>query len=562
MAKAKNTKSPKRSVAAADWPPNAWPPNAWPPIAWALLALALLVRLPGLAWGLPDETHLFSWHPDEFEVAGRALQMANTGDLHPEFFNYGTFTLYLTALGIKVAQLFGAAETVTGAHVVARLGGLLAALGTMALMFPLARALGVSAAFAPLAAAFVALAPTHVQHSAYATVDVPVTFLATACLYFSARALGPRPGRSLLFAGVCAGLAAGTKYNVGIVLLAPWLAAAFRPGDGSGERAPAPTFDAAFVRRAVALAGAALGAFLLATPFALLDPSSFWRDVSYELFEHSREGHLNYFTDTGLGWIHHATHNFPYLVGIPLALLGAAGVVMLARRRRPVDLVLLAFGVTYFVGIGFSEVRFLRYTLPLVPVLALAATVAADHVRRRSALGGLALGGVALGWAALLTAQQLGPTLAPDPRRAAAEWLDANSRPGATLLLISEPWFYTPAVTPWNGGKRSRSRFEQNRDPSGRFQLGLLEDWDLDRLERAQAEFLVASEFEWREEERLGDPAATAFWAAVERNYEVAVTYPGMPATWRRLFGGFAPHDWLYPYAEVRVWRRITTETP
>ena len=63
--------------------------------------------------------------------------------------------------------------------------------------------------------------PLHAQHSHWLTVDVPATFWGTLSLLWSARlATGdPKPLRAALLAGLFAGLAAATKYNLALTLL-------------------------------------------------------------------------------------------------------------------------------------------------------------------------------------------------------------------------------------------------------------------------------------------------------------------------------------------------------
>jgi hypothetical protein len=513
-----------------------------------LVAGALLVRLPGLPWGLPDPTHFFSWHPDEFEIAGRAIRILNTGDLHPEFFNYGSVMLYLTALLAWPAKALGLVGTVTGTHVVGRLVAIACGALAVPVVRRIARRAGLDRAGALLAAGFVALAPGLVLHSAWATVDVPATFFAALALLFALRALDGAALRPFVLAGAMAGLAAGTKYNVGLVLVAPLVAAGLAPA--AGRR----------LRLVVASGGAALGAFLLSTPYALIDFAAFRRDLGYELFVHSREGHLDIFEGTGPGWTYHLLSNLPYALGVPLLLLALAGTGRMLARRRPADVVLLSFGLGYFALIGFSEVRFLRYVLPIVPVLAVAAAEAVATLRARSAPAAGVAAGVALTWCALLTAQQAAALLAPDPRRAAADWMMEHVPSGAIVALTHEPWFFTPPITPWNGGARSRSRFDADPAAPGGWRLGVIEDRDRGRLLSIAPEWVVRSEFEWREGERLRDPAAAAFRDALRHGWEPVARFEGLPRSRRWTFGGFAPHDWLYPFAEIRVWHRAEAE--
>src|SRR5207244_2053518 len=119
----------------------------------ALVILALALRLWGIGWSLPNQEHLFSYHPDE------GVNLVNG---------------VLAALG---RRLYG------------RVAGL-------------------------LGAAFYAVAPLAVVHAHFATVDVTATFFVTLALVISAR-LSDAPGgaraahlRAAAAAGLCCGLAA------------------------------------------------------------------------------------------------------------------------------------------------------------------------------------------------------------------------------------------------------------------------------------------------------------------------------------------------------------------
>ena len=60
---------------------------------------ALLWRLIGINWGLPNDLHAQSYHPDEPVNLLVAQQVdISKGDFEPGFYNYPT--LYLTALRV------------------------------------------------------------------------------------------------------------------------------------------------------------------------------------------------------------------------------------------------------------------------------------------------------------------------------------------------------------------------------------------------------------------------------------------------------------------------------
>jgi 4-amino-4-deoxy-L-arabinose transferase-like glycosyltransferase len=534
---------PSRAPAAGP----ARPKRRFPGAAVAVFTLAFALRIAGIRWGLPDATHFFSFHPDEFETAGRASRILNTGNWDPEFFNYGSLFLYVTTLLAWPLHALGVVKTVVGTHVLGRLVAAAAGAATAVVARSMARRIA-GPSFAALAGLFVALAPGHVLHSSFATVDALATLLAALSIDRALAARGSGRRRAFALAGAAAGLAAGTKYAAGLALAAP-LAAALLSADRAAARVR--------LARAGAAVAAAAVAFLVAVPYAAVTPEAFRRDVGFELIVHPREGHFDYFEGTGDGWTHHLTANLPYALGLPLLLLGVAGVLVLAARRRADDVVLLAFALPYFFGLGLSNVRFLRYTLPLVPVAAVAAAAVLERFRSadppRLALPRV-LGAVALGWAAMLAAIQIAGMLRPDPRTRAADWIRDRVPAGASIGLASIPWFATPPVTPWNGGERTRDRFAAQASP---WRFAPCERWNLAALEHARPDAFVMSEFDWREARRLGSPDAAAFLEAMERDYVLAARFEAIGPGARRLFGrAFAPHDWLYPFAEVRVWRR------
>jgi hypothetical protein len=125
--------------------------------------------------------------------------------------------------------------------------------------------------------------------------------------------------------------------------------------------------------------------------------------------------------------------------------------------------------------------------------------------------------------------------------------------------LVSDPWFYTPALYPEVGlgpwaplGARiaAMARSERPRvvrylppDPRER------RDWDIRLLEEVQPELVVFSSFEAYDAFRLKVPEALRFYEKLERDYRL-----------ERMVGGPASrvHDLAYVRPEVFVWVRKT----
>ncbi|MFA0778503.1 MAG: hypothetical protein PVTTEEND_002217, partial [Candidatus Fervidibacter sp.] len=464
----------------------------------ALTALATALRVYGLAWGLPDASKVHSYHPDEITVLAPTLAMnLFAGEMNPHFFNYGSLFLYavyfarliaegygwldLTPLlrALSQAGWLGVALSPTALHEFAKLHlfarGLTVACGvaTVWLVFFWARRVYGRGA-ATLAAFLLASFPLHVQHSHFATVDVPLALLTTLALYLAVTA--EDNGRRMAMASFVAGLATAVKYSVApalwLTLLLLW------------------TWRISFrlrLRRLVALTALMAAGFLLSCPYAVLDFPSFWRDFYWETFVHSRIGHGYVFANTGNGHWFHLSVNLPAAIGLPAlaaALLGGIAVALgaignpngLVRRTAVVTLV---FALAYFVPLGFAQVRFARYLMPLLPVAALWAgalwAMLAQRPGKLVAIGRwlwrMALIAVALFTflCGIATAHLFAP---PDPRDATAEWFRAFAEKwrtqtsermaGAEQLIVALhdlPWFYTPPICPLNGGKKTESAF-------------------------------------------------------------------------------------------------------
>jgi len=200
-----------------------------------LVVIALSLRLWGITWALPDERHILTYHPDEGVNLFSGVLEGGRARPHIDlqFYNYGGLYFYLwqgavaanRAYGfvqrpdpaqpsVLATQTFGA-MILTGRLMTAVMGAL-----TVWAIWAVGRRLfgdrtGITAGL------LYAIAPAAVVHAHYATVDVPATLFVTLALIYAARILELATWRNVALAGLFSGLAAATKYNCGLVLLAP-----------------------------------------------------------------------------------------------------------------------------------------------------------------------------------------------------------------------------------------------------------------------------------------------------------------------------------------------------
>ncbi len=509
-----------------------------------LFALALVVRFVGLSWGLPSAARWGSYHPDESvgQIVG-AVDSVLRGDLNPHFFNYPSLCVYATAAFTFVLQIAGFSTNVASPEypwplvrdiiLAGRLFSVLCGAATAVCVWGMAREAGLRRG-AILSGLLLALCPGLVQHSHFATVDVPATFFVSACLWATLRAVNnPTQTKPWIWAAILAGLATGTKYNAGLVIVAP-LVALFVARRGEDK----PTkwlFPATF--------GLALLAFLVSTPFALLSPREFWGDpyspaqmgLGFELLVHPRLGSGEIFEKTGLGWWYHLTFNLPFALTWPLLIAGIGGILLARKDRRQWPLI--AFALVYFLVIGASNVRFMRYTFFLVPPMLVWASLFVSRLKIPSFWAG-----VLAVFALTGTKDVLVPLVSVDPRDQAAAYIKTM---GAAPALITKPWFYTPPFQPQN----------LNVAVAGVKIVG----FDTSKID-PKTDTLIVSEFEVREALRLRPQGAEFdFLNEINRAYNGNNSWRAEKEFGARqeslLSRDFEPHDYLYTHPRTWVYR-------
>ena len=197
--------------------------------------------------------------------------------------------------------------------------------------------------------------------------------------------------------------------------------------------------------------GAGAMAFFLTMPYAFLDWPNFFRDVG-EQWQMSHRV-LDY------PYTRQYENTTPYLyyirqlglwgLGIPLALTAGAGLAFSLwvglRWGHRSDLLLLSFVVPIFILIGGQEVKFLRYLLPIIPLLVLMGARMLFWLKIKAIswhyYGPILVSGVitvVLGSSTLYAVAYDRIYTQPHPATEASSWISNNIPKGAVLL--KEHW--------------------------------------------------------------------------------------------------------------------------
>ena len=351
---------------------------------------------------------------------------ADASPWNPRWFPYGSFPLYLLK-GVQLVYSAWPGAELHDLRVAGRAISALADVGTVVLVYLLgSRLFGRREAL--LASVLLSLAVLHIQLSHFFAVDTILGLCSVASLYFLYGVAKEGRLRDSVLAGAFIGLGMATKVSQAPIYIAFVMAHLFFVLDLAGGRG-GPSVDIAG-RLRTALKGLVVGAvasllvLLVAQPYMLLDWGRFADQVreQSEMVRRIRDyPYTRQYIDTtpyiyqirqlatwGLGWPLGAVawagllyaslrgmrprYGLLYLAmgwGLPVAMLlfstnmlvafVAAGIALMAllatlpfrsAESRPAVL-LLSWITPYFLITGAFQVKFIRYLVPITPLLVL-----------------------------------------------------------------------------------------------------------------------------------------------------------------------------------------------
>jgi len=396
-----------------------------------IILLAFVIRIKGIWFGYPLATH-----PDEPRIVNTALQMLQTGDLNPHFFNYPTLIIYvqalLSAVTIFVLKIFAGMSAqeipVVWFHIVGRAYNVLLASASVFLVWDIGRKL-LSDTAGLAAAAFLAVAYLHVSNSYLITVDVSVALWTLLAVSMAAHIFTRGPAlRYYLWGGVFVGLAIGSKYTA-FVAMAPLLLAHFLSGGPARDQ-----------RLWLCLSIAPL-VFLLTTPFALLDMQNFIVALQYES-NHYRTGHPGFEAQGQMSFELYLRYLLSPGFGILPTLMSILGLLWMMVSKRREALLLLSAPLLLFLFVGQYKVFFPRNIVAVIPFLSIFSGVVFHIVYQQiRAYRGTDIASVITGfvlvvcvWSPTIDAFQHTQAVSlPDTRVISQNWAIKNLPPGSTV---------------------------------------------------------------------------------------------------------------------------------
>ena len=451
-----------------------------------LLLAALGLRLWGIWFGLP-----FVFHNDEgFEIV-RALQLGTGefdftrvtkgGYFYLLFVEYGLLFLVLFLTGVvDSAAEFGEyyIKDPSAFYLIGRATTAVIGTATVYLVYRLGK-LAYSSAAGLIGAAFLTFNILHAYLSHLTTVDVPMTFLSLAAIYFAVRMTTEQgTSRDYWWAALMAAFATATKAPAILVLVPLLVAHVYYVRNHGGA------FGQYFLSKHLWQAAVIfLGVYAVMTPGIIV---YFDHVVLSALGKFSGAGVIDMAADLeeeGLDErsMRANTSLFVYYFDVivdsmtwPVFLLCTGGLLYAAWKRRPADIMLVVFAVVVYVVMSSATDEhqfFPRYILPALPVMALlGGRLVADVQERvttgpRGAMLAPALVAVLVAMPALQIAESNHVLLRKDTRAIAREWFDANIPTGSKVFIEGSRTVVSNATIPLqNSAENLKNSIELYRD--------------------------------------------------------------------------------------------------
>jgi hypothetical protein len=518
-----------------------------------IVVLGFVLRAWALTWGLYDSNVSRRPHPDEWPVYWLFHWFGSNHNLDPCphsqsacFFDWGMVYPYV-AYGVRVimtpftglvpAGTFGrqADMEFVWAVIAGRTTSLIFSTLTILVVYQLAAE--AFSAEAGLAAALVAaLSTLFLQLAHFSTPDSLTTFLLSCTLLLAMRACLQPTARRFALAGALLGLAGGSEYHM--TLLALPIGVAWWLGDTPRHA------------RYLALAvGCALITYLVSSIYTLVHLSEFIAATEHTLRIRTVDSSLQYgdrWSVFGPAWLYVIRYPLGYGVGFALTAWMLAGTAWSLIRRTRADWILLAWLIIYFVLVSLSPAKFMRYSAPLLPVLAVfSGRFLIDLLRLTRLYGRITV--FALAVAAVLISLVYDGAYAAlfsstDPRLSAAQWIEQRAPAFSEVAfdqlpngLINLPYYFTAA-----GYQPCFSLFQPKALSN-------------------PARYVVTDSYDREEHPRITQAAVNTFQRALQHNpnYHLVLQVHHVPTFLGASFSiDGSPHDWRYPSHTIAVYEK------
>ncbi|MFQ5963091.1 MAG: ArnT family glycosyltransferase [Candidatus Scalinduaceae bacterium] len=555
-----------------------------------IIMLALFLRVMGIWWGVPSSEKasffyqypaseaynipeigeaLHSYHADEPKIL-QAISNMNPSefDLNPHLFIYPTLYIYMVAGALEVASIFNMIvlnplkefyflypDQMGKFYLIGRIVTVILGLLTVYITYIIGKRM-YNKWVGIIAGLILALLPLHVVHSKYMSVDVPTTFWIVLSVLCAIRIEGSRGYKWYILSGLTAGLATATKYYAILVVISIFMAHYLNSHNGLDNKC----FFKVFRNNRIAIVCImTIAGFFIGSPYVFLSPTEFYSGAILHHIDSIVGGEENYDMIYGhfkYPFLFHVYASLFIGMGPFLWFLALAGVAYSLIRHKKSDLIIFSFIIPYYLMIGISFLRPMRYSIPLLPFMAIvSARLIFDIYQSMDVVSWKKIvRGAYISFMGLIMAYTLMDSLAyglmmsqKDNRDKAAKWIIENVDKRSTIGITRAQGFFSVPLNP------------------NSYQIKVI-GFDRQLFKKVEPDYFVMSEFEYREFLRLRtkypkkaefiDQLVSGKFQFNDFKYDT-IWFESRPKISGLDFGHrYPPHDWLYPFPKVVILKK------
>jgi hypothetical protein len=358
-----------------------------------ILLIGFTLRVYGINWD--QGYHL---HPDERMLIMVAEKIHFFSNLNPDFFNYGSLPIYILS---GSAQLFDTLfsthfDTYDGMLYLGRFISTAFDLLTIIVLFKLSELLFKNKTISLLVSFIYAIAVFPIQNSHFFIVDTPLTFFITLLIYVLLLFVKKPSLKLILIIAIVGAAAVTTKFTAVIFLPLMFLYTSI----GIFACKKIMRFDTLFIYF-VTLIGVLFVTSYIFMPYAYLEHEQYIKEILYQV-RMNNDAFVFPYTLQFVGttpYLYYLTNIFYWGLGPLFSIAALGGLISyfinvgihFSQRHRSITnwvryfrahikdkdgLFILAcfYYLFFFLVLGKSSVKFMRYMLPLYPFLTLLAS--------------------------------------------------------------------------------------------------------------------------------------------------------------------------------------------
>ena len=392
-----------------------------------IVAFAFILRISGIDWDSG-----FHFHPDERMLIMVTDRIHFFTNLDPQFFNYGSLPVYILK---GTSQLL---DAMVGTHVasydgmlgVGRMLSTITDLLVIVLVYRISMLLFKDKTISIWSSFLYAIAFFPIQNSHFFIVDTFLNLFSTLLIYLILLYRDSPSHKKVVMIGIV--FAAALTCKVSAIIFLPVIGLALILPDEKHEN----IFQKIIIRLFLFGICALIFAFLF-MPYAFIDYVQFLSDVTAQVRMNS-DPYVFPYTLQYVGtmpYIYYLKNIFIWGLGPVISILALVG--LLRNRSYKKHALFFLFYLIYFIVIGKSAVKFMRYMLLMYPFFAIMAGYGV-HVILNNLSARFAMTMIIIFSTILWTTLFLNIYTTPNTRIQASQWINQFIPEGSTLAV--EHW--------------------------------------------------------------------------------------------------------------------------